>query len=114
MQATGIRAEREKAEHSASLTATSRGNGPEHANRLDKFAADHFGLVIADEADKSISKQWQKVLNHFDGSAKVAGFTATPHRTDQKNLGCYYENVVERENLIQLNQQRFSVAGSMS
>jgi superfamily II DNA or RNA helicase len=108
MQATGIRAEREKAEHSASLTApVVVATVQSLANRLDKFSPDHFGLVIADEADKSISAQWQKVLNHFDGSAKVAGFTATPHRTDQKNLGCYYENVVERENLFSLINKGF-------
>lgn len=108
MQATGIRAEREKAEHSASLTApVVVATVQSLANRLDKFSPDHFGLVIADEADKSISAQWQKVLNRFDGSAKVAGFTATPHRTDQKNLGCYYENVVERENLFSLINKGF-------
>ncbi len=71
------------------------------ARRLDNWPSDHFGLVICDEADKSVSPQWQTVLKHFE-PAKVCGFTATPHRTDQKNLGCYYENAIELENLISL------------
>lgn len=71
------------------------------ARRLENWPKDHFGLVIADEADKSISPQWQSVLKHFE-PARVCGFTATPHRTDQKNLGCYYENSIELENLISL------------
>jgi superfamily II DNA or RNA helicase len=101
--ATGITGQPEKAEHHAELDAqVVVATVQSMSNRLDKFPADHFGLVIADEADKSISKQWQKVLTHFDPHAKVAGFTATPHRTDQRNLGCYYENCIERENLFSL------------
>lgn len=76
------------------------------ARRLDQWPADGFGLVIADEADKSIAPQWQRVLTHF-GSAKVCGFTATPHRTDKRNLGEFYENCIERENLISLITKGF-------
>ena len=77
------------------------------ARRLDDWPADHFGLVIADEADKSISKQWQTVLKHFDTHAKVAGFTATPNRTDKKNLGEYYENVAYEISLTDLINQGY-------
>lgn len=60
------------------------------ARRMTEWAKDHFDLVIADEADKSISPQWQSVLKYFD--AKTLGVTATPHRTDLRNLGEFYEN----------------------
>lgn len=98
-QASSIIGEVEKAEYKASkdcpvVVATVQSM----AGRLANWSKDHFGLVIADEADKSIAPQWQSVLTHF-GSARVCGFTATPHRTDKKNLGCYYENLIELENL---------------
>ncbi len=61
--------------------------------RLDNWPAEHFGLVIADEADKSLAATWQRCLKHFDGTAKVVGFTATPNRGDCRNLGEYYEHI---------------------
>lgn len=75
------------------------------ARRLDKYPRDAFGLVIADEADKSISPQWQSVLKHFE-SARACGFTATPHRTDKRNLGVFYQQVIELENLFSLIRKR--------
>ncbi len=105
-QASEIIGQVEKAELSASrdcpvVVATVQSM----ARRLDNWPKDHFGLVIADEADKSISPQWQSVLQHFN--ARVCGFTATPHRTDQRNLGCYYENAIELENLLTLIAKGF-------
>lgn len=98
-EVAGIHGEAEKAEWRASneaivVVATVQSL----ARRLDKYPADAFGLVVADEADKSITPQWQSVLNHFP-KAKVCGFTATPHRTDQINLGVYYQKIIELENL---------------
>lgn len=75
--------------------------------RLERWPKDNFGIVLCDEADKSIAPSWQRVLNHFDGHAKVCGFTATPWRTDLRNLGEYYENVIEHENLKSLIQKGF-------
>lgn len=105
-RATGITAEREKAEWHASKDApVVVATVQSMARRLDEWGRDHFELVIADEADKSITDQWAGVLNHF--SARVCGFTATPHRTDQRNLGCYYERLIERENLQSLVSKGF-------
>lgn len=71
------------------------------ARRLSRWPANHFALVIADEADKSISPTWQKVLQHF-APAKVAGFTATPHRSDERNLGEFYQRVAAEISLFDL------------
>jgi superfamily II DNA or RNA helicase len=106
----GLECEVEKAELRASLKAQvviASVQSMMRAERLERWPADHFGLVIADEADKSIAKSWQSVLNHFDSHAKVCGFTATPHRTDQVNLGVYYERSVEKENLVSLIRKGF-------
>lgn len=75
--------------------------------RLDNWDPNHFALIIADEADKSITASWLKVLNHFDANARVIGWTATPNRTDAKNLGVYYENKIEKENLWTLINKGF-------
>lgn len=105
---TGIMAGREQAEHAASLSdAIVVATQQSMVRRLDKWPENHFALVIADEADKSIAPQFLSVLKHFDGHAKVAGFTATPNRSDARNLGEYYENSVELENLKTLIKKGF-------
>lgn len=105
---TGLAGQAEKAEHCASREApVVVATVQSMARRLAKWPADHFGLVIADEADKSITQQWQSVLSHFDKHAKVCGFTATPHRTDARNLGCYYDNIAAEVGLFDLINQKY-------
>lgn len=58
--------------------------------RLSRFSNDYFDTIIIDEAHHSISQSYQNVLAHFD-SARVLGVTATPDRSDMRNLGEYYE-----------------------
>lgn len=60
--------------------------------RLERFAPDHFALVIADEAHHYTSKSFRKILDYFTG-AKVLGVTATPDRGDEKALGAVFEDV---------------------
>lgn len=63
------------------------------ARRLEKWSRDYFGLVIVDEAHRNtLGAQSQKVLGHFN-SAQVVGITATPYRSDKKQLGSYYQTV---------------------
>ncbi len=93
-RAVGLSCDVEKAERTASRSAmVVVATVQSLMRRLDDWPADHFGLVIADEADKSICDSWLRVLRHFDGEADVCGFTATPNRSDKKNLGSYYENI---------------------
>lgn len=102
-RSTGIAAEIEKAERRASMSArvvvasvqTLRGD------RLKRWPANHFGLVVADEAHHAIADSWQSVLTHFTG-AKVLGVTATPDRGDKRNLGTYFERVAAEVSLVDL------------
>lgn len=90
--ATGIRAEKEKAEFHASLESpVVVASIQTMIRRLHKWPKDHFGLLVADEAHHALSDSWQSVLNHFD--AQVLGVTATPHRGDCRNLGHYFETI---------------------
>lgn len=60
--------------------------------RLNQFSPEYFGTIIVDEAHHSISDSYQHVLNHFP-DAYVLGVTATADRSDQKNLGTYYDSL---------------------
>lgn len=77
------------------------------AHRMEKFAPDHFGLVIADECDRAIAPIWQKVLNYFDPHAKVLGVTATPDRGDQRSVMDYFERIAYEVPLFDLIKQGF-------
>lgn len=92
--ATGIEADKEKAEDRASLDSpVVVASVQTMIRRLDRWPADHFGLVVADEAHHAISESWQRVLNHFGEHADVLGVTATPDRGDKRELGTYFENI---------------------
>lgn len=63
------------------------------ARRLDKYPKDAFGLVIVDEAHRNtLGDQARKVLDYF-ASAQVVGITATPFRSDKRQLGSFYEKI---------------------
>lgn len=105
--ATGIFAQKEKAEFEASLSArVVVASVQTMMRRLDKWPATHFELVVCDEAHHAISASWQKVLNHFTG-ANVLGVTATPDRGDKKNLGSYFEAIPFEITLFDLIRQGF-------
>lgn len=107
-KATGLIGRAEKAEHSASLKdSVVVATVQTMVRRLGDWPADHFRVVIADEADKSLSPMWQRVLTHFDGTAKVCGFTATPWRSDAKQMGDYYEDIAIEIKLLDLIRQGF-------
>jgi superfamily II DNA or RNA helicase len=104
----GITGEVEQAEYRASNKANVVfATVQTMAGRLDKWPKDAFDLIINDEADRSLADEWSGVLKHFDEKARVLGYTATPHRTDQKNLGHYYDQLVELENLKTLIQKGY-------
>jgi len=60
--------------------------------RLARFDKNHFKTIIVDEAHHSMADTYKRVLEHFD-SAKVLGVTATPDRSDMRNLGEYFETL---------------------
>lgn len=61
-------------------------------SRLSQFSKDHFDTIIIDEAHHCLSESYQRVLNYFSES-KALGVTATPDRSDMKNLGTYFESL---------------------
>lgn len=61
-------------------------------SRLERFPRDYFGAIIVDEAHHAIAQSYQNVLEYFSG-ASVLGVTATPDRSDRKNLGTYFDSL---------------------
>ena len=103
--ATGIKAEKEKAEARASKNAKVVVGSIQTLcgqSRLHDWSSDHFSLVIVDEAHHAVSSSYQSILKHFDGTAKVLGVTATPDRADKKNLGSYFQSVAYEISLFDL------------
>lgn len=77
------------------------------ARRLAKWPEDYFKLIIIDEAHRNtMGAQAQKVLDHFS-SAKVIGITATPFRSDKKELGSYYEKISADVGLMRLIKEGY-------
>lgn len=111
-QATGIVAQKEKAEFRAShdapvVVASVQTMG----RRFERWPREHFGLVVCDEAHHALSDQWQAVINNF--SAQALGVTATPHRGDKKNLGAIFDAVAFEERLFDWQREDGSMRAGL-
>jgi DNA repair protein RadD len=82
------------------------------ARRLHRIPADHFQLLVVDEAHHSNAGTWAKVLQHF-GNARVLGVTATPCRSDGRGLGEHYQALVMGPTPAELTEQGFLAAARL-
>lgn len=94
--ATGLRCAVEKAEQTArgAFERVTVGSVQSlcRPDRLARFAPEHFGAIIIDEAHHAISDSYLRILEHFP-DARVLGVTATPDRGDLKNLGSVFDSL---------------------
>lgn len=68
--------------------------------RLNQFPKDYWDVIIVDEAHHILSDGYMKVMKYFD-VANVLGVTATPDRSDMKNLGSYFDSLAYEYSLAQ-------------
>lgn len=64
--------------------------------RFEKFDPNEFGLILIDEAHRSVSASYRRAINHFlegNPDCKLVGVTATPDRLDGVGLGHVFESV---------------------
>lgn len=104
-KSTGIEAEKEKADDYATLDSTVVVGSVQtlmREKRLQRWPADHFSLVVVDEAHRILADSYQTVLTRFHDHANVLGVTATPDRGDKRNLGKYLENLADEVSLFDL------------
>lgn len=95
-KSTGLKAELEKAESTSLGKWCSVVVGSVQTlmreKRLQRFPKDYFGTIIVDEAHHAISSSYQTVLQYFD-KANVLGVTATPSRSDMRDMGEYFDSI---------------------
>lgn len=61
--------------------------------RLDRYEPDHFNLIVVDECHRNaLGDAPQKIFSHFS-YARILGVTATPFRSDRKQLGDFFEKI---------------------
>jgi superfamily II DNA or RNA helicase len=74
----------------------------------DDFHKPDADLIILDEAHRSTSDTFKKLLEEYP-DAYVVGLTATPIRNDGKALGNIYDELVESSNIRDLTAQGYLV-----
>jgi superfamily II DNA or RNA helicase/HKD family nuclease len=67
-------------------------------NRLDSLALreDYYDYIIVDEAHHIVADSYQKIINHFKPKI-LLGLTATPERTDEKDIMQYFDGHISAE-----------------
>jgi superfamily II DNA or RNA helicase len=103
----GVTVEKEKAKDFASLDAPIVASSIQtlcRQSRLERWPKDHFSLVIVDEAHRTLAASYLTILKHFDEHADVLGVTASPNRSDKRNLGQYFQKVAAELKLVEMIQ----------
>jgi superfamily II DNA or RNA helicase len=98
IQAVGLRAELEMADHHAGPNADAVVASVQtlaRPGRLRAFPPDAFALVVVDEAHHAAADSYGSILAHFE-TAKVLGVTATPDRLDKAGLDLVFDTVALR------------------
>lgn len=123
-KATGLASDKEKADlHASPLSQVVVGSIQTFCrlSRLQAYPDNHFTLVIADEAHRSLSPSWQRVLRYFhfgapsldenwlmpepgvpyEPKARILGVTATADRGDKRTLGEFFQKVAYEWGLLE-------------
>lgn len=56
-----------------------------NARTLERFAPDHFDVIVIDEFHHGVAPTYRRVIDHFR-PLELLGLTATPERADGKNI----------------------------
>lgn len=68
--------------------------------RLNQFSTDYFSTIIVDEAHHAVSDTYKRIFDYFS-NAYLLGVTATPNRSDRKNLGTLFQSLAFEYSLSQ-------------
>lgn len=69
-------------------------------SRLKRYPRNHFKRIIIDEAHRTSASSYIDILEYFQ-EYKLLGVTATPDRSDKKNLGSQYEHITYQYSLLE-------------
>ncbi|WP_346178523.1 DUF3427 domain-containing protein [Streptomyces cuspidosporus] len=56
-----------------------------NARSLERFAPDHFDVVVIDEFHHGVARTYRQIIDHFK-PMELLGLTATPERADGRNV----------------------------
>ncbi|KAK1180432.1 DUF3427 domain-containing protein [Streptomyces sp. NBS 14/10] len=56
-----------------------------NAGSLERFASDHFDVVVIDEFHHGVARTYRRIIDHFE-PLELLGLTATPERADGRNV----------------------------
>jgi len=93
-RATGICASKEMAKHKADRGASVVVASVQTltGDRLASWPADHFDVLIIDEAHHTLADTYMAIIGQFS-TARLLGVTATPDRGDKKGLQKVYDSI---------------------
>lgn len=80
-------------------------------NRMDQIT-ETVQLMIIDECHHAVSPTYQKIINYFtekNPDLLIVGVTATPDRTDGKDLSTIFDQVVFEINMLDLIKENYLV-----
>jgi superfamily II DNA or RNA helicase len=78
--------------------------------RMESYLDKPFDYIIIDEAHRTRTSGYEKVLDHLfelNKDTKLFGVTATPYRMDKKSLSKYYEQLVTSDDIKTLIENGF-------
>jgi len=116
---TGLSVGVDMAEYRSGREAVVVGTVQSLGNRLGRFAADEFECIHVDEAHHSIASSYGELFGYFK-DAKIAGYTATPDRSDELAMGRRYDTIafdydihfgVSQSWLVPVHSQRVHIKG---
>lgn len=86
-----------------SATIQTLAHGNEGSGRYSKFAPTDIDYLIIDEAHRTITPSYLKIIKYFkqNPNLKIIGFTATPKRHDKKAMGAVYEHVAYHYDILE-------------
>jgi superfamily II DNA or RNA helicase len=105
----GLVAAKEKAQDRADLDArivVASVQTLSRTARLERFPSDRFSTAAVDEVHHFPAETYQKIFRHLH-TEKMLGVTATPDRSDARNLGRFFEDVAFEIGLVDLIKAGF-------
>lgn len=73
---------------------------------METFPNNYFDTIIIDEAHHCVSDSYQRILQYFS-DADVLGVTATPERSDLRNLGTFFDSLAYEYRITQAIKQGY-------
>ena len=62
----------------------------------------HFDTVVVDEAHHAAANSYRRIINHLQDCPLILGVTATPRRSDKRQLGDVWQELVYQRGILEM------------